>query len=246
MTTALIDGDIVLYRSAASCEPTKTKPIREPLDVAIQRCDELLYRILEQTGSDQYKIFISGSENFRKTIDPTYKANRPLEKPEHFHGVRNFLISEWGAEITGGYEADDAIGIASQTLEDTVICSIDKDFLQLPGKHFNFVKNEFLDVSYEEAEFNFWCQMLIGDTSDNVVGIEGIGKKKAPRRLEGLTPDEMFDVVLRLYGDKERFYKNKTLLHLLRSEDEWASIQEYFLSDPTVSKSQGEETTTTD
>ena len=220
---ALIDGDTIAYRCAASCEPTKTKPFREPLDLAIQRADELCYRILSDTNTDEYRIFISGSDNFRKTIYPDYKANRAnTPKPEWLNDARNFLVEEWNAEIMAGIEADDGIGIAAS--EHTIICSNDKDFLQIPGRHYNFVKTQFYDVNDYEAALAFWTSMLVGDASDNVRGVDGIGPKRAARHLTGLSAEEMEDCVFGLYSDAERFALNYRLLRLIRSEDELKKV----------------------
>lgn len=224
MTLALIDFDTIAFRSAASCEPTKSKPFREPLDTAIQRADELVYRVLQETDTQEYLGYLSGTENFRKQLYPAYKANRVRQKPEWLDNVRNFLLDEWSAKVTGGYEADDAIGIAAKG--DFVICANDKDFLQIPGKHYNFVKSEWLDVTEWDGWFNFYVQMLVGDASDNVPGVVGIGKVGAPRYLNYLDIDGMHEQVRELYDDDERFDLTYHLLRLLRSEDEYQNILE--------------------
>lgn len=231
---ALIDGDTIAYRCAASCEPTKQKLEREPLEIAIQRADELCYRILSDTDSGEYRLFISGSDNFREAIYPDYKANRRnTPKPEYLNAVREFLLTEWKAEITAGIEADDAIGIAAN--ENTIICANDKDFRQIPGRHYNFVKAEFFDVNDYEAALAFWSSMLIGDTSDNVKGVEGIGPVKAARNLVGLSPEEMEDCVRRMYSDDERFAVNYRLLRLIRSDEELNEV----LYENAISKGEG-------
>jgi 5'-3' exonuclease len=96
------------------------------------------------------------------------------------------LLTRWGARISYGQEADDSLGIAQSWMTDTIICSIDKDLLQIPGKHYNFVKKEFLDVSRIEGLQHFFKQILIGDTADNIGGCKGIGPVKAERLLGGL------------------------------------------------------------
>jgi 5'-3' exonuclease len=230
---ALIDGDIVAYRCAASCEPTKTNPNSENERIAIARTDELMDRILSAVKTTEYQLFVSGSENFRKLLYPEYKRHRDdIPKPRHLDALRNFLVHEWGAEVAAGYEADDAIGIAHGRLENLdggvkspVICSIDKDFRQIPGLHYNFVKDEAAVVSPYEATFSFWCHMLIGDTSDNVRGVAGIGPIKSRRHLENLAPEEMESVVRELYADDERFALNRRLLRILRTEQEWIDIE---------------------
>ena len=117
---ALLDGDIIAFRCAASCEPTKEKPFREPVEHAIGRADELTYRICNTVSSDEHRIFIGGSENFRKQWYPDYKAHRRSQpKPEYLDAVRNFLVEEWEAELCAGYEADDGIGIAATLIVDS-------------------------------------------------------------------------------------------------------------------------------
>jgi 5'-3' exonuclease len=219
MKIALIDGDLISYRCAASCEPTKEKLEREPLDLAIRRADELLYRILNTTQTEEYRLFLSGSTNFRKRLYPLYKANRErYPKPEHLESVREFLVREWRGEICTGYEADDGIGIAAK--EDFVICSNDKDFRQIEGEIYNPVKDEFEVVDAESAALNFFTHMVVGDTSDNLPGIRGIGPVKARRLLDGRDAGEMRDIVSDLYGGEEQFVLNYWLFRILRSPEE--------------------------
>lgn len=221
----LIDGDIVAYRAAASCEPTKIKLEREPLDEAIFRANDLLYRIVDTCASSEYRLYLTGSGNFRKLLYPDYKANRArLPKPEHLDAVRELLVREWGASVCDGYEADDGIGMAHQECPETIVCSIDKDLRQLAGEHFNFVKNEFEVVDSLEASRAFYTQMLVGDTSDNVRGVDGIGPVKAGRHLSGLTPEQMHSTTFDLYGDPGRFFLNYRLLRVLRTKEEYEEI----------------------
>lgn len=227
---ALIDGDVVAYRCAASCEPNKSgKNEREPLELAIARADELIYRILDTCQCQEYRVFLSGSENFRYSLYPEYKANRSkLPKPQWLEQVRAFLVKEWDASVCSGYEADDGIGIAAQG--DFVICSNDKDLRTIPGEHYNFVNDTFEQVDDLTAKYNFWYLMLVGDPSDNIKGVEGIGKVKAPRILNSLDPDDWEENVRSLYNDDERFELNKKLFTVLREEPD----------DPTISEEQGE------
>ena len=189
---ALIDGDIVVYRSAASAKD-------EEQWVAQARADQMLRDILEATGADSYKVFLTGSGNFRRELTPTYKANRPDERPEHWQAVREFLVTQHKAMICEGWEADDQLGIEQDKVGGTtVICSIDKDLLQVPGKHYNFVKKEFKEVSPYEGLKKLYLQALIGDRSDNIVGVQGIGPVKAKKVLEKCTNEsELYQAVLK-------------------------------------------------
>lgn len=233
---ALIDGDLICYRCAASCHPSKKKALDldvpfeeleiEPLESAIFRANDLLYRIVNTTQADQYRVFISGDRNFRKLLYPDYKAHRAdIPKPVYLDPLRELLVREWKAEIVDGYEADDGIGMAHN--EQSIICSNDKDFKQLAGNHYNPVKDEFEVVDSLTASYNFYHQMLKGDAADGVRGVDGIGDVKAKRALSGLTPEQMHAEVRRLYGDERRFLLNFRLLSILRSiEDYWEIMNE--------------------
>ena len=225
MSKVYLDADTVAYRCAASCEPTRTKDYREDVETAIRRADELMFRILGECDTDEYLAWLSGSENFRKLLDPSYKANRDrLRRPEHLQSVREFLVQQWGAKVTAGYEADDAIGIAYRG--DGVIVSVDKDFKQIPGRHFNFVTMEWDTVSDVQADFNFWCAMLIGDRADNIRGLPGIGVVKAPRILGGVPRQDLKAKVFELYEQYDMdFHLNYDLLHILRDDGEWFEIE---------------------
>ncbi len=210
MTTALIDGDIVAFRVAAASEDTD-------LEIACLRADKLMGDIVFLTDSTNYKCFLTGRNNFRKEIYPEYKANRKDKpKPIHLQGVRDFLIHQWFAVVTEGCEADDYLGI-NQT-EETICCSIDKDLLQLPGRHYNWVKSEYYDQSYIGGIKHFYLQLLQGDRGDNIPGIDGIGPKKAERFLEGVSNEkEMYTIALELYkGDVDTMHRNMQLLWIWR------------------------------
>ena len=237
----LIDGDTVAYRCAASVEPTKTREA-EPDDLAILRADELMYRILNETQAAEYQVFLSGGEQFRKILYPEYKANRKQPPPRMLGACQEFLVNEWNAKVVHGYEADDAIGMAHDP-EKTIVAANDKDFRQLPGEHYNFVKLEWEIIDELTAEFNFWCQMLIGDSSDNVKGVDRIGKAKAPRILTGMSVEQMYETVKELYGDEERFLNSFRMLRILRSPVEFENIMKEIENKNSLGQSEGEEFT---
>lgn len=138
-------------------------------------------------------------------VYPEYKANRKdVPKPRHLEPLREYLVLEWEAELVDGFEADDAIGIASQSPEspECIVCSIDKDLLQLPGRHFNFVKRQILEVNSIDANRHFYKQLLIGDATDNIKGCPGIGPVNAERILKGLTSvEELFGACFGAYKE---------------------------------------------
>jgi DNA polymerase-1 len=228
---ALIDGDLVAYRSAASCQPTKAKADLEPLEVAIARADECMRRILHNINAQEYRCFIGGGDNFRYKIDPNYKANRKdMPRPEWLQDVREYLVSTWKTQVCDGIEADDAMGIAQSTeFYDTIICSLDKDMLQVPGNHYNWVREEATIVSPRQGWVNFYTQLIMGDRADNIPGYDGKMRQKVPQFLQPFVDDlehandaaEMFRIVHSIYelGD-EAMLRNGKLLYILRDYDE--------------------------
>lgn len=201
---ALIDADIVCYRCAA---------VNEGADEGIARwqVDELMGRILSDTGATSHQAYLTGENNFRKTLYPEYKAQRPTVKPKWLEQLRAHLVTEWGATITDGYEADDALGIDQMfhnengSYQDydygpSVVCSIDKDLLMIPGEHYNFVKQVWTTVNEQEGMLNFYTSVLVGDAVDNIKGCPGIGKAKAPKLLDGRTTEqELYTACLDAY-----------------------------------------------
>jgi 5'-3' exonuclease len=233
---ALIDGDVVVYRVGfASDSQTEVQNCIN--------CDLVMKDILNATQAESYKVFLSDSlvNNFRYAIDNNYKANRKnAPRPRWYDSLRLFLKNEYNAEITLGQEADDALGIEQtryrywamrdkyavkgtmlQKSPVSVICSIDKDLLQVPGEHYNITKGERTTVTPIDGIRSFYTQLLVGDTVDNIVGIRGIGPVKAGRLLDGLTEErDLFETVRRAYGDDHRLLKNGRLLWVRRVENE--------------------------
>lgn len=178
---ALIDADIVAHRVGFTTE-------NDEFWVARARCDDMIDKILLDTCVSSYDLWLSGSaqDNFRYQIYPQYKANRiGKPRPKHLEAIKSYLVTEWGARFAEGMEADDYLGILQD--EDggtTVICSIDKDLKQIPGKHYNFVKEEWDEVDYPRAIREFYKQLIIGDVSDNIPGAYGMGPVKASRAID--------------------------------------------------------------
>ena len=218
----LIDADILAYRIGFACKDEEWATARSQLD-------NLLYDIIVKTATDadKHQLYLTGKGNFRidlATILP-YKGTRTSEKPPHFYQLREYMERTWGAIVTEGIEADDAIAIKGTELgSDCVMVSVDKDFLQIEGHHFNFVKDLHIYIDEFTGLYNLYHQMLTGDRVDNIRGVVGIGQKKADKILaECKTEADMYAAVLEAYdGNAEELLENAKLLYLLRSEDdEW-------------------------
>lgn len=130
-------------------------------------------------------VILSGDGNFRDDYAKTkpYKGNRDQEKPQHYLFVRRTLL-EWGAEMMAGIEADDALSINLIIDPTAILCTIDKDLNSVPGRHYNWDKGLKYNVDANSALWFFCYQMLMGDSTDNVPGVPGLGEKKAHALLD--------------------------------------------------------------
>lgn len=237
---ALIDGDIVAYRCAASCERTVNgeRICEAEEEIALFRVEQLMQEIIHSVQAEKYRCFLSPSKNFRYIVYPEYKANRrDTVDPVHRKACKQYLLDKWNAELFEGYEADDALAwTQTETSYDgngfdqypgSVICSIDKDLKQVPGLHYNFVKGETDEVYETHGLSTFYQQVLIGDKTDNLIGLQGIGPKKAAKYLEGCYEEqEMFDTVYDMYQDKHQLAVNLMCMWLCREKGvTWAHHQ---------------------
>lgn len=213
-----IDADIVAFRCAAASE-------NDTEEVAILRCSNLMYDILQATDAQTYTAWLSGGSNERKRIDPSYKANRDGKTdPKYREALKAYLITDWDAKLTDGIEADDALSIEQCSYEfgASTIASIDKDLKQIPGHHYNFVRKEYETVSVVDGLRSFYRGLLIGDIADNIVGVRGLGPVKASRIIN-IHEDEinMFEAVQIIYDDDTRLLRNGKLMWLHRKENDW-------------------------
>lgn len=211
----LIDCDPIKYAGAAICEKynkdediLRVQPfiyaqyfINSMIKKCIKRCDARLYRCFLTPLHDK--------TNFRFKIYPEYKANRiGKRKPFYVDRAHQHILHRWKAELSNKQEADDSMSIFHCALHElgfnennynSVLCSIDKDFDNIPGWHFNPVKDSFYFVSEIQALRNFYLQILTGDTSDNVPRVKkGWRQKKAEENIQkALTEKELHAIVLK-------------------------------------------------
>tara|TARA_R110002110_G_scaffold3563_2_gene18211 strand:- start:527 stop:1264 length:738 start_codon:yes stop_codon:yes gene_type:complete len=204
--TLLIDGDIVAYQHATKVETPihwgdEIWTLHADAKECKMRIRDWLKWAVEETGVDDMLIYLSSTENFRKDLAESYKANRKdKRKPIILTAIREWMLEEFDAIILPRLEADDAIGIAltSGKHGDCIAASIDKDFDTIPGKHFNWnAKNGIREISTKEADRNFFRQALTGDSTDNYGGCPGIGPKKADKILDGAK--DYWEAVLAAY-----------------------------------------------
>lgn len=220
----LIDGDIVVYRCAYKSQEDREEYARYSASQYLSDLISDLYVRLKD--EPDYAVYLSGpsKDNYRHNYAVTagYKEHRKNKpKPEHYDAIRAELIEKWDAVVSVGCEADDLIAIAATEKPGSVIVSIDKDFDQVPGLHYNPNKDLLYDVAPEDATRFLYEQILMGDSADNIKGIRGVGPKKAAKALEGLTEElDMYNRCVEMYGDEARVIENARLLYLQRSPEE--------------------------
>lgn len=210
----------------------------------------IMTSIVEATEDkcEAHKVFLTDTKrdkNYRDsiaTLQP-YKGNRTQDKPFHYDLIRSYLMEKYGAEMISGQEADDELGIqATENIGNSIICSIDKDLLTVPGQHYNYSSKEWKSISEVEASRNFYTQMVEGDTTDNVPSLAKtlaiLGNKEAGLDLirhkyikiakekltNMLTEEEMFKYVFDLYtgyGVEEKYILEiGRLLRIRRKREE--------------------------
>jgi len=215
MTICLIDADVLKYSCGYSIEKREVGDeyntiIVEPVEHAFYNINSIIKKVLDRCKSKKYKCFLTkmgDRSNYRYSIDPDYKVNRAKAgKPIYYESCHNFILSSHQAFETEGQEADDAVSIEHCTLhpfgfdpaiKNSIICSIDKDFNNVPGWHYNWRRDELYFVTELDALKNFYLQILTGDTCDDIPRIKKRWRKKqAEASLQKATTEqEMFEIV---------------------------------------------------
>lgn len=225
----LIDSDSLCYKAGFVCN----EPGQENL--ACWQLDVLVNDIMDTTKADSQQCYLTGGNNFRYAIYPEYKGNRKnMARPIHLQALREHLVMKWGATITDGIEADDAVGIAEyQSRDDTVMAHLDKDLDMLSGFHYNYNTRVFYAVSDEQAMRHFYKQLLLGDRADNIPSFDGIMRATVPKKLQHhydflmeADNDEALAHIALMYPSWTKFNISASCLWIQREEDDtWQKHQ---------------------
>jgi len=238
MLTALIDADILAYQAAISAEaPVNWGDGLWTLHAFEQDAeahfDSILENIEDATKCDNTILAFSDKENWRKAILPTYKANRAnVRKPMLLPYLREYAAERHKCFIRDELEGDDVLGILATDDKlvpgEKIVCSIDKDFKTIPGRHYNFNHNEFFFITKALADYHHMIQTLTGDSTDGYSGCPGCGPVKAQKLLEPLSnhefnPHAMWEIVVQAY-DKAGLSEDEALVQarvarICRAED---------------------------
>jgi 5'-3' exonuclease len=153
-------------------------------------------KIEEYFNISNIYLCVKGKNNPRNQWLTSYKEHRP-PTPDIVKHLHSYLINHLGAYVAPIGEADDVIYSISKTIgHQGLICGIDKDLKSIPGCHYQYSKNIFSFVTEKEARFNFWKQVLMGDSSDFKGLSPGIGEKYALKVLNIDFTEEQYKEVV--------------------------------------------------
>ena len=216
---ALFDADSLVWAACYGVE--------EDLSLAIEKYNEsltsLIYDLNEIYDIKEFITFNNSKGNFRKILDKNYKANRNTsEVPSVLTELHNYVTESYNGVSKYSLETDDLVAtywnnISKEDGRDSVIIvSIDKDYKQFPALIYNYrYKHRCVyDITPLEALYNFYEQMIIGDSVDNVNYCKGYGKKYAEKLLTDCTSHYQF--TKKVYELFRKIYKQKAKLKYIQ------------------------------
>jgi len=240
----IIDGSYLLYRSFYAIKTLQTSSGQE-VQAVFGFC-RTINKLLEQFDP-RYLIVAwdSRGKNFRHELYAEYKATR-MAPPASLASQRE-LIWEYLDAVgifhvqKDGFEADDVIAsLVEQNKEDhqIVLVCADKDMFQLldrgiliydPFKEKLIDTHDFkIDRGYGPEKVAFY-HALLGDTADNIPGVEGVGEKTATELVK------QFDSLDDLYKNLEKVSREKVRENLEKSKnDAYLSFKLFLLKTPHI------------
>lgn len=204
MTTSprflIVDGYGFVFR-AYHVQPPLSSPEGLPVGALYGFTSMMLKLLSELRPNNIIVVLDGGGKNLRHELYPAYKANRP-PAPEDLRQqlplIREAVASLGVHSIEyPGYEADDVIATLARSNREhkipTTIISSDKDLMQLVDddmiKMYDPLKNQMLTLGAIEEKLGVKASQvqdflaLVGDSSDNIPGVHGIGPKTAASLL---------------------------------------------------------------
>lgn len=229
----LVDADILAFRASSSVQKdidwgdglwTCHAYLSDAQFQFNEMLEAIYHKIKYDPDEDEVIMCLSDKDNFRKIINPEYKANRKnSRKPTCYKGLVEWIKSHYVYEVEKYFEGDDIISWLAYKLneedKDVWIVSGDKDFLTVPNvTFFDFLRDKTTVVDEKTAVYNLMYQTIIGDKADNYFGIPGYGPVKAKRYLDEHL-DNLQDATVALY-EKEGltfadYMFNYNMAHLL-------------------------------
>lgn len=238
-TKILVDCSNVAYR----CFYTPVGQLDNGILFGCIRSFQLLEKMTTGTDLDITYCFDSRNQ-FRRAIDPSYKAQRAGERKDvedksslDFNSMYrqvddlHTLLHDFGCKVgkAEGLEADDIItneALKASSGDLVMIVSQDKDMYQLLKENVKILRTDennsyriftHLDLSFQyDCEPSQWADVraLSGDDSDNLPGIPGVGIKTAVKYLNGMMKSGKTKAKIEQFIDTWRHQMNRYLMHL--------------------------------
>lgn len=241
----LIDGSYLLYRSYFGL-PVLHGPTGKTVHATYSFC-RTLNKLIKDYAPERIAIVWDspGGSTSRKETYPAYKATRQAPPNDLFEQKNDIIrfTKEIGlcSIMKPGYEADDLIASLVQDFPQTpiVIVTADKDLCQLLSDHvilFDPFKNKLIDQASFLVDNGFPSEKislyhaLLGDSSDNIPGVKGIGEKTA----QGLVVQ--FASLEDMYEHLDQVKKERTKKLLADQKDEAFLSLKLFMFDDVVLK----------
>ncbi|MDF2949482.1 MAG: polA [Sedimentibacter sp.] len=261
----ILDGNSILFRAFFAMPPLKTK--KGQYTNAVYGFLSMLYKLLETYSPDYIcTAFDPKKPSFRHEQYKDYKATRakaPNELVEQFQLIRDVLeIHNIKCIEVEGFEADDVAGTfanyAAEQGADVYLVTSDKDYLQLIDENTKVVLTKkgvtntvemdlkAMDEQYGISPTQFIdLKALMGDPSDNIPGVGGVGEKTALKliqeygSLNGVY--ENIDSIKgklreKLESDKMQAYMSQTLARIIRDIPLEFNLNDYRTQKPDSKK----------
>ncbi len=240
----VIDGSYLLYRSFYAIKPLYNAS-GVPTQAVYGFCRAIKKILADFTPSHLVVAWDGKVKSFRYETFPAYKATRQKPPSELFvqkEYILSFLDAIEVAQITcDGYEGDDIIASLTSHFPDrqTILVCPDKDMYQLLSPSvliFDPFKNKLIDQAdfatengFESGKIPFYYALL-GDSSDNIPGVSGIGKKSAQSLVI------QFASLDDLYANLDQITKERTRTLLAeQKENAYLSHKLFLLAHPPLS-----------
>jgi 5'-3' exonuclease len=249
---ALLDGDIYAFRSAAASENDDLNiaiwRLEEMIDNTLAEVGSDEFSIFLSGGNNfRYDIYPEYKAN-RADEKPRHLADLKQYLIEKYQaqvsdgceaddllGIEQCAALQLRGDMPGRLDCD-----VNPLAPLTIICSLDKDLRMIPGNHYSFEISgkitkgpnagkvwtkpmEKVFVEPFQGLYNFYYQLLIGDSTDNIKGAQGIGKVKASRILADCTTEqELFEAVEPHFSCEEELLMTGQCLWIFRKpNDRW-------------------------
>ncbi len=261
----ILDGNSLLFRAFYAMPPLKTK--KGQYTNAVYGFLSMLYKLLDEYSPEYICVaFDPKKPTFRHEQYKDYKAKRvkaPNELVEQFQLIRDVLsVHNIKCVEIDGFEADDVAGTfanaAGECGAEVYLVTSDKDYLQLIDEHTRVVltkkgvtNTEEMDVEAMDSTYGISpaqfvdLKALMGDQSDNIPGVGGVGEKTALKLIrEYGSLDNIYENIENIKGklkerletDKMQAYMSQTLSRIIIDIPIEFDLEEYKIQKPDSKK----------